>query len=596
MIYKKVSLWAESLTRILIKEFPFIIISAFLIGYSNITGFVCYFNKTDIMPLTMQFENVARTFFIVFLFATIIHLSKSKFLKLLLYSTFILLFSTQRFLVYNFEITISPNVFILLAETNKSESSDFIKTFALTHGSILTYIQTFFVIIFTWFLERWWSKRNRILENKKIRKWVAIPLLLFLSLGIYSMNIWKDLFLCNDTEELASWDDASYAKFTDLITKSAYSLWGINISGKEIQNAVKNTLLLDKTQIHSEEKDSLNIVLVIGESYIKYHAGLYGYYLNTTPNMKKEMEKGNLYKFDDVVSPYNITTPTIKNLLSCNSISDGELWANFPFFPTILKKSGFDVFIWDNQKQMDRSKAYTFALNSYLYNNHIETNSYTSMNNKSYKYDGELVQSFIDSYPKGLNNKHNFIIFHFVGQHVSAYSRYPHKKEFDYFTKDSIKNNAPYITDKKRQEIADYDNATLYNDFVMGMIFDYFKNTNCVLLYLSDHGEEAYDYRDNIGRKTGDNINENLVKYQFQIPFIIWTSDKFKMNNPETIKNIINSREKKYMSDNICQILFGLGKIQTSFYKRERDLLNPNYIQRKRIILDKFDIDNMTSN
>lgn len=48
-------------------------------------------------------------------------------------------------------------------------------------------------------------------------------------------------------------------------------------------------------------------VLILGESYNKHHAALYGYPLPTTPRLSQEEAAGRLYPFTDVVSPANFT-------------------------------------------------------------------------------------------------------------------------------------------------------------------------------------------------------------------------------------------------------------------------------------------------
>ncbi|EAJ2878826.1 hypothetical protein A0X34_01955 [Campylobacter coli] len=39
-------------------------------------------------------------------------------------------------------------------------------------------------------------------------------------------------------------------------------------------------------------------------------------------------------------------------------------------------------------------------------------------------------------------------------------------------------------------------NAIYYNDFVVSKIFNYFKNEEPIVFYLSDHGDEVCDFRD----------------------------------------------------------------------------------------------------
>ena len=74
------------------------------------------------------------------------------------------------------------------------------------------------------------------------------------------------------------------------------------------------------------EKYTLDVVLIIGESYNKYHASVYGYNLNTTPVLCEQQQRGNLFVFTDAISPYNMTTLAVKNMLSTNSISRHQSW------------------------------------------------------------------------------------------------------------------------------------------------------------------------------------------------------------------------------------------------------------------------------
>ena len=68
------------------------------------------------------------------------------------------------------------------------------------------------------------------------------------------------------------------------------SLSGKQDSAKEIEKSLSVTLNLEDTPIITKD-DSLNIIFVVGESYIKSHAGIYGYPLPTTPNMVNEQKE-----------------------------------------------------------------------------------------------------------------------------------------------------------------------------------------------------------------------------------------------------------------------------------------------------------------
>ena len=212
---------------------------------------------------------------------------------------------------------------------------------------------------------------------------------------------------------------------------------------------------------------------------------------------------------------------------------------------------------------------------------------YSATNDNGYNYDGELI----DSYTKNKStSSRQFVIFHFTGQHIAAEERYPHTNEFMRFTADSIQRNEPFLTKEKKEKIAHYDNATLYNDYVIKKIMDLFREENAVMVYLSDHGEEVYDYRDSEGRCGGE-TNKNLLLYQYGVPFVIWCSPIYQERHPETMEAIRGAVDRPFMTDNVCQVLFHLAGIESSYYKPERDLLSDDYKRPKRLVNRTIDYD-----
>ena len=168
-------------------------------------------------------------------------------------------------------------------------------------------------------------------------------------------------------------------------------------------------------------------------------------------------------------------------------------------------------------------------MNTFVYNRLLMKESYTQISKNVFEYDNQAVVDFSKE-AKGIG-KHNLVIFHLMGQHVMATKRYPHISQFNVFSYRDIRSKQPYLNDEKKQMIAEYDNATLYNDYVLKNIIDLFRDKNTVVLYFSDHGEEIYDYRDSYGRVVFDDNMKNLgYKYQYEVPFMIWCSDKYKRN------------------------------------------------------------------
>lgn len=294
-----------------------------------------------------------------------------------------------------------------------------------------------------------------------------------------------------------------------------------------------------------------------------------------------------------------MTSPSMKNFLCCNSLSDGESWAQHPFFPAIFKAARYQVFFWDNQKTVEPDAPYTVSLNSFLYNKDVVRLSYTAINDSTYNYDDDLVSSFEQaSLP---SSDHSLVIFHLMGQHFQAKERYPHTGTFERFTADSVHRPEPFLQNReKRQRVAEYDNAVLYNDSVIRHIIDLYRNRNSVIVFLSDHGEETYDYKDAIFRYYEGDMTEGWLRNVQNIPFIIWCSDIYIRRHEATVEAIRKSIDRPFMIDNLCHLMFHFGEIQSDYYIPERDLISDKFKPRKRVIEDmffkKFDYDEIKKN
>lgn len=516
----------------------------------------------------------------------IVCFTKRLWVKVFLYVVSFLLCFINLFLFLCFKTIISPATILLLAETNQHESYDFLRTCLGIPEAKLVLFLLFFTISIVFFVEK--NKQKWIKsEIMHICFYLLIPLFLH---GLYSLQIFYSLFLCRSTMDVEKWVETRQLKPMDNCTNLVYCLFNLNLLSKELKQAEKTTFNVYKQNSSVVFVDSLHLVLVVGESYIKWHSPLYGYYLNTTPNMLNEKYKDNLYVFTDVASPGNTTSYVLKNVFSTNCLSTNEQWNESPFFPAIFNHAGYEVILWDNQYDPKSKEAFDFSLNSYLHNPLFRKNIYKLENSFQTEYDADFVDSCLKR-TGSWHPRYGISIIHLMGQHFSYYCRYPHNELYDYYSIDSIKNDASYMTNEKRQVIVDYDNATRYNDNVMKKIFDYYREKNAVIVYFSDHGDEVYDYRDYIARDLTDVITPDLLKYQYSVPFFIWCSDQYKKKYPEIVNEINMSLTKPLMLDNLCHLLFHLGGVKTCYYIPERDVLSEKYNCPARLINGKTDYD-----
>lgn len=564
-------------TRPIIQQWPLMIAYIVLIGWISVT-------KNPIPRWMLIFLHA-------YLVVALVTLTRSTIIKGLVYLVIYILFLTEIVLEWLFGMSISPNILTLLAETNSRESQEFLESL-FQKPQIWQVILCFVVVLaLNIIAEKYrllasqWQPSQRI---SRVLKGIAIVLLIG---GVVFHYHYVKLLQCDEMNEVDEWR-SHMRNPDDLVTKLFVSFYDMYISEKEMAKVIKQAEAVEATT-QSEDHDSLNIVFVIGESYIREHAALYGYPLQTTPFLSKEQEEGRLFVFKDMVSPYNQTTRVIRNLLSCNSLGHGEDWASAPPFTALYKKNGYHVSIYDNQKNFDMGFVFAFSLNTYLYHPKIAEACYHETNDSTFEFDDQLV----DYYRQRTNKsaaKNRLVIFHLLGQHVGFQYRYP--KTFERFTVDSTYfRKEEWLTTEMREEIAHYDNATLYNDHVLQQIIGLYDQQSTIVIYLSDHGEEVYDYRENLGRDDWSMGNDpkQTLRWQYMVPFMVWCSDKYANSHPDMIGQLQQATQRPAMLDNVCQLLFHLSSLKTPYYHQERDVLSPAYHCPKRLINEHLDCDSI---
>ena len=520
-------------------SFPYILFVPFVVAYT-------------ISTISIIIRNFCSNFYVFF--------------KIVIYCFLILLFVVNVFLLLNFSTMISPSIIQLMIETNSGETTEFFRTYLLNWRSIISYIIILFMLLYLAYSEK---KFENTIKNRYV-----IILCLFVGGYMFQRSVdpirnFTHLYDCKNLSEAELWY-LSYPVNTNSLSNFLYSSYIMQLSKQEIRDALHSTLdCNDKVEL----EDSINLVLIIGESYSKYHSSLYGYSILTNPKLQKQVDSGNLFVFTDVISSFNLTSFVLRNLFSVNSIMENEDWTDFPAFPILFRKAGYNVYLWDNQRTFGKADVSDFSIASYLFNETIVKESYSAVNRQIFPYDGQLIDDF--SQYNSLSGNRNIVIFHLMGQHTMPDKRYPIDSCFNVFTKDSIRRDD--IDDRRKTQIAHYDNATLYNDWVVNGVIQRFEDKNAVILYLSDHGEELYDFRDHYGRTQETVKTPEMLKYQYEIPFMIWCSNYYIENHAEKVSNISSAMDKPFMNDNVCQILMGLVDMKTKYYHPERDLISPQY-------------------
>lgn len=343
------------------------------------------------------------------------------------------------------------------------------------------------------------------------------------------------------------------------------------VSTKELGKLVKT---VEKTEVDSCSFRSPIIVLLIGESYNKYHSSLYNPDARqTTPRLCRLKEQGNLIVYDDALSPYNVTSKTFRHMFSTYYPGCGREWVDCTLFPAVFRKAGYRVWFITNQfAGEENNKDHHDHAGGTIFNQHeLRLLQFTHMNTEATRYDMELLAQLPPA--DTLAAQPSLLIFHMIGQHEDYRERYP--EAYNHFTADSVQND--FTDEQGRQIVAEYDNATLYNDAVVASLLEKYSEQDVVGIYLSDHGEEIYDWRNSCYRTNSDQMTPEIARYQYEIPLLFYVSDSFKAAHPDLLDEIQAARHKPFIATMLPFALFHLAGIGHADYKPSLDILSSDF-------------------
>lgn len=521
------------------------------------------------------------------------------------------------FCFWKFSSSLTPTMLLLVGETNSREAGDFFNTYLSTDvifspiGWLLLLI--LFHILFVcrqWLYKFIPESYKRFLQNatEKLRLFACryrlrfvggIAVLVLFITGVinsYNNKVQMTRLMTADTigtvEHILT--EKNRACFYLPIYRLAFSVYSNHLASQQVSRciAAAKTVKVDSCSYQSP-----NIVLIIGESYGKVHSQLYGYKYPTTPRQVKLERSGLLTRFSDVVSCWNLTSFVFKNVLSMHVVGQKGEWCDYALFPELFKKAGYNVTFLTNQFLPQAKEAiYDFSGGFFLNNPELSKFLFTTRNKSLHRFDEGLLADYDYLVKSGdivINNARdrksaakdpNLIIFHLIGQHVNYRTRVPNDRRL--FTAADYAESRPDLSERRRRVLADYDNACLYNDSIVASIIKRFENTNSIVIYMPDHGEECYEPgRNFICRNHSADVDWPLAHYEFEVPFWIYCTHRYAVTHPEIFKAIKDAKDKRFMTDALPHMLVWLAGISAKDYRPEYNLLSPQYNERRPRIL-----------
>lgn len=432
--------------------------------------------------------------------------------------------------IFNYKIGIDA-IYVML-ESNKHEAGEFISFYLKPELYVLVIVLISAIVISVLFAYKNFYKT----ESYKIPKLVNLGVLVFCILGLYVKG-----------SLLPVYGAKTILNYQDQVRR--LSKVPILANG-HFKNLEMDTI----------SKNEVNI-LIIGESTTRSHMGLYDYYRDTNPLLTKR--KDELLVFENVTTPHTHTLEALDKVLLLED-NDNLVEKYNKSLVQLFNAAGYSTHWLSNQESLGafgNSTRYISKASDYEY--------FTE--GLIREHDEVLMQPLKDALEKGKNKK--FIVVHLMATHFDYKSRYP--ASFDTF---ETKPKTSFEHDQAYQRINTYDNAVLYNDYVVDQIISEVEKRAeyASVLYLSDHGEDVYE-----------TINEAChteskgTKPMFDIPFFIWSSAKSKSLR----KDINFNPKRKYSSEDLIHTMAHLANIKFQGFDKTKSIIHESFKEKDRIIL-----------
>lgn len=346
-------------------------------------------------------------------------------------------------------------------------------------------------------------------------------------------------------------------------------------------------------------------VMVVGETARAHNFSLYGYLRDTNPLLSKTP---GIIAFPDATTQSNTTHKSVPMLLSAASAEDFERLFHEKGILAAFKEAGFHTVFISNQQP---NHSFIDFLGEQADEHYFLKTEDASQGNH---YDEDLLQKLDEILPEAdasLSDHYRyrklFVVLHTYGSHFNYQERYP--RSFAYFKPDSRSEAKP----ENRQDLLNaYDNTIRYTDYILHGIVErlqkwekvqakvlaktqakfqaktdgVYSQPTSAMLYTSDHGENIFDD----DRRLFLHAAPKASDYELHVPFIIWTSEGFGNEYPNTWKALGENRTKQVQTSlSTFHTMLGIGGIRTPYRLDEYSVASGKYHPARLLYLDDHD-------
>lgn len=380
------------------------------------------------------------------------------------------------YFINTYSVIIDESMIGNVLNTNYSESSSFFSIKLVLYVVFLGILPSIFII----------KAKIITVTAKKFLVSISLTLLFLLTLAFANASNWL-------------WIDKNSKTLGGLAMPWSYA---VNIPLFYIHQFKKNEkeILLPDATIKDNQKSV--VILVIGESARSENFSLYGYPKNTNPLLSKIPN----------VSHFNATSDATYTTAGVKSIVEHENTDElYEILPNYLYRNNVDV-IWRTTNWGEPP----VHIKNYQNREALMPNC----KGDGCDYDGILLSGLKEQILASKKNK-ILIVLHTSTSHGPTYSKkYP--AQFEIFK--PVCNSVELGNCSHTELVNAYDNTIVYTDYLLANVIKDLKQLQeykSAMIFVSDHGESLGEnnlYMHGLPRSIAP-------KQQYEIPFIVWTSD-----------------------------------------------------------------------
>ena len=380
------------------------------------------------------------------------------------------------YFINTYSVIIDESMIGNVLNTNYSESSSFFSIKLVLYVVFLGILPSIFII----------KAKIITVTVKKFLVSISLTLLFLLTLAFANASNWL-------------WIDKNSKTLGGLAMPWSYA---VNIPLFYIHQFKKNEkeILLPDATIKDNQKSV--VILVIGESARSENFSLYGYPKNTNPLLSKIPN----------VSHFNATSDATYTTAGVKSIVEHENTDElYEILPNYLYRNNVDV-IWRTTNWGEPP----VHIKNYQNREVLMPNC----KGDGCDYDGILLSGLKEQILASKKNK-ILIVLHTSTSHGPTYSKkYP--AQFEIFK--PVCNSVELGNCSHTELVNAYDNTIVYTDYLLANVIEDLKQLQeykSAMIFVSDHGESLGEnnlYMHGLPRSIAP-------KQQYEIPFIVWTSD-----------------------------------------------------------------------